>query len=109
MMENAGRFKNDFEDQINQWRNSQEHHYEKAERNRKKNLAEVEACRGGYVEVEIGMVNIVETPEQRDAMGRVMPPVIRPIHEEKRHDRRHDPGQLEPVQQSDPVALGPEG
>ena len=82
---------------------------QKPEGQRKQDLAEMEPGRRGYIEVEIGVVDVMEAPEQRDAVHRAMPPVIRPVHQQKRSDRRDERRQLDPVEQSNPVLLRPEG
>ena len=109
MMKNAGRFEHDLEDQINQRRYPEENDHEQPEGKRERDLAEMKTCRCRYIEVEVGVVDVMKAPEERDAVHRVVPPVIRPIHQQKRHDSRGDSRQLDPVEQANSVALRPGG
>ena len=98
MVKDAGRFKHDLEHEINQRRNSHQHDEQQPKRQRQHNLAEMEPRRRGHIQIEIGVVNVMKPLEERDAVHRPMPPVVRPIHQQKCDDCGDDGRELEPVQ-----------
>src|SRR5947207_6776075 len=109
MMEETGRFEHDFKDQVDQRGNSEKNNHEEPKRDRKKNLTEMKARGGAHIEVEIGVMDVVKTPEQGNAMSRIMPPVVGPIHQEECDDGSDKPWQFDPIEQSNPIVLSPEG
>lgn len=99
-MKKARGFENDFEDEIDEWRDSENRHDQNTEWDRKKDFAEMKAGGGGDVEIEIGVMNIMEAPEERDEVGGVVPPVIGPVHEEKSGHRGDRAGKRQPMEQA---------
>src|SRR3954469_10117765 len=108
MVKHRRGFEHNLEHEIDQRRDPGQDHDQNPERDRKQNLAEMKSRRRSHIEVEIGMVDVMETPKEWQSMIRPVPPVIRPTHEEKRHDCAEEWRQMDPVQYPEPVPLGPE-
>ena len=56
---------------------------------------------GGHVEIEIGVMHIMKSPEKRNHVIGPVPPPIGVIHQQKRRDTGDPSRQTEPVQQTD--------
>src|SRR5688500_12077694 len=97
MMKKTRGFENDFEDEIDERRDSERGNENHAERNGKQDFSKVKTRRRGHVEIEIGVMHIVEAPKKRNKMIGVMPPVIRPIHEKKGGAGGHEAGNWNPM------------
>ncbi len=67
----------------------------------------MKSCGGTHVHVEIGVMHIVEPPEEGHHVVGPMPPPVGIIHEEKRRDHREPARQLSPVQQTNISILRP--
>src|SRR4026207_1674208 len=59
------------------------HHCKRKKSNRKNHLAKMESRSGAHIEIEIGMMNVVESPQERDHVIGPMPPPIGVIHQQK--------------------------
>jgi hypothetical protein len=61
-----------------------------------------------YIEIEIGMMDIVKSPEEREHMIGPMPPPVGIIHEQKCGDECDPTWQLEPIEQTNMSILRPD-
>src|ERR1043166_7549639 len=78
MVKECRRFERDEENNQKNWPDTEERHGEGEEPRREKHLTEMKPGRRAHVEVEIGMMNIVKTPEERQhVIGPVPPPIGR--------------------------------
>src|SRR6266481_2154209 len=77
--------------------NAKDQNCERKKTDRKNHLAEVKSRGRSHIEVKIGMMHIVKTPEDRHHVIGPMPPPVRVIHHEKGSD---DSG---PCRESEPV------
>src|ERR1051325_2852686 len=64
MVKECRRFERDEENNQKNWPDTEERHGEGEEPRREKHLTEMKPGRRAHVEVEIGMMNIVKTPEE---------------------------------------------
>src|SRR6266849_11138716 len=56
---------------------AEEHHYKRKKSDGKNHFAEVKSRGGAHVEVEIGVMHIMKSPEERDHVIGPMPPPVR--------------------------------
>ena len=90
------------------YRGDAEEHYCKGKKSDGKNhLAEMESRGGAHIEVEICMMYVMESPEERDHVIGPVPPPVRIIHQQKRGDASGPSGHSDPVQQTDMSILRP--
>src|SRR6266513_2320939 len=54
--------------------------------NRKNHFAEMKSRRGCHIEVKIGVVHVMKSPEELHHVHRVMPPPVGVIHQQERGD-----------------------
>ncbi len=69
----------------------------------------MEAGRGAHVHVEIGVVDIMEAPEEGDHVIGPVPPPVGIIHEKKTRDCAPPIRQVDPVQHTNVSILCPPG
>jgi hypothetical protein len=108
MMKKGSRFESDEEDKQHDLVDAEDNNGERQKPDREKHFAEVEAGRRTDVEVEIGVVNVVKPPEERDHMIGVVPPPIGVVHEQIRGDNSNPARRLQPVQQTNMAILRPD-
>src|SRR5215469_3398502 len=97
MMKKCRGFQRDKEsDQHYSW-DAEQRHCEREKSNGKNHFAEMESRGSAYVEIKIGVMHIMESPEKRDHMVCPMPPPISVIHQQKRGDTNNPKRQSEPV------------
>ena len=70
-------------------------------------FAKVESCGGADVEVEIGVMHVMKSPEEREHVIGPMPPPVGVIHQQKGGDASGPSGEANPVQQPDMLILRP--
>src|ERR1700732_3226668 len=87
---------------------TEENDGEREERDREKHFAEMKSRGRADVEVEIGMMDVVKSPKERDHMVNPVPPPIGIIHEQKRGVKRYRSRQVDPVQQTKISTLRPD-
>ena len=61
-------------------RRADETHLKKTENDRERDLTEMEAEGGGNIQIRIGVMDIVKTPEKRHSMVSQVPIIERQIH-----------------------------
>jgi hypothetical protein len=88
MMEKDCAFKHELVDDEGRRVKADQHDKPNAERHREQDLAEVKPYRGAHIEIQIGVVDVVKTPKEADAMRRHVPPVVGPIHEQNSPNSR---------------------
>src|SRR6266571_613441 len=86
---------------------AEEHHCKRKKPDGKNHLAEMEPRGGADIEVEIRVMHIMKSPEERDHVISPMPPPVRIIHQQKCRDASGPSGQNNPVQQTDMSILRP--
>ena len=79
-------------------RDPESHDGQREESNGKNHFAEMKSRCRAHIEVEIGMVDVMEPPKERDHMVGPMPPPIGVIHEQKGRDPDNQSWQTQPVQ-----------
>src|SRR5713226_3569719 len=84
-----------------------EDHLRSAYRDRQRQLSEVKAQRRRGVEVAIDVVHEMESPEERNAMTRPMPPPQRVVEKDDGEERFDPPRPLHEAQQADALAHDP--
>ena len=107
MVKERGGFEGDEESDEHHRRDAEEHRGEREERDREKHFTEMKSGRGAHIQVEVGMVDVVKSPEERDHVVGPMPPPIGIIHKQKRGDGRGPRRSAQPIQQADMSILGP--
>jgi len=90
------------------YRGDAEEHYRKGKKSDGKNhLAEMESRGGAHIEVEICMMYVMESPEERDHVIGPVPPPIGIIHEQKTRDDPKPARQRYPIQQANLLIARP--
>ena len=107
MVKECRRFERDEENNQKNRPNTEERHREEEEPRREKHFTEMKSRRGAHVQIEIGVMDVVKAPEERNHVVGPMPPPIGIIHEQKRADCRGPAGQRQPVQQPNMSILRP--
>src|SRR5260370_4967705 len=100
MMKEGGGLERDEENKEHHRRDSEERDSERKKSGREKHFAKMKARRRAYIEIQIGMMDIVKSPEEREHMIGPMPPPVSVIHEQKRGDDGDPSRRLEPIQQA---------
>jgi hypothetical protein len=85
MKERRG-FESDEENHEHDRRDAEENDCERKKSDREKHLAKMKARGRADVEVEVGMMDIVKSLEERDHMIDPMPPPVGVVHEQIRGD-----------------------
>src|SRR6266567_6807878 len=88
-------------------RDPESHDCQREEANGKNHFAEMKSRCRAHIEVEVGMVHIVEPPKERDHMVGPMPPPVCVVHEQKCCDCASPDRQRQPVQETYVSVLGP--
>ena len=109
MMKESGGFERDEENKEHHRRDSEDRDSERKKSDREKHFAKMKARGRAYIEIQIGMVDIVKSPEEREHMIGPMPPPVGIIHEQNRGDERDPTWQLEPIEQTNMSILRPRG
>ena len=86
---------------------AEEHHCKRKKPDGKNHLAEMESRGGAHVEVKIGVMHVMKSPEKREHVIGPVPPPIGVIQKRKCGDDRGPSRQSEPVQQTDMSILRP--
>src|SRR4029453_13082757 len=76
---------------------AEDHHCKRKKSDGKNHLAEMEPRSRAHVEVEIGMMHVMKSPEERHHVIRPMPPPVSVIHEQKCSSPSGPSGQSAPV------------
>src|SRR5437870_8516097 len=97
MVKESRSFERDKEDQKHHWRNSEDHYCERKESDGKNHLAKVESRRSAYVQIKIGVMDVMKPPEDWNHMVRPMPPPVGVIHQEKRGNHSSPRGKSKPI------------
>src|SRR5437899_7572830 len=84
MMKESGGFERDEENNEHHRRDSEERDSERKKSDREKHLTKMKTRGRAYIEIEIGMMDIVKSPEEREHMIGPMPPPVGIINEPKR-------------------------
>src|SRR5437667_11933645 len=101
MMKQLCGFEGDEENQEHHGRDAEDHDCDREKADRKNHLAEMESCGSTDVEIKIGVMHVMKSPEERNHMIRPMPPPVGIIHQQERRDTRGPSRQSKPVQQAD--------
>src|SRR5260370_31174588 len=80
MMKEGGGFERDEENKEHHRRDSEERDSERKKSGREKHFAKMKARRRAYIEIQIGMMDIVKSPEEREHMIGPMPPPVSVIY-----------------------------
>ncbi len=107
-MKQSGGFERDEENKEHHRRDSEERDSERKKSGREKHFAKMKARRRAYIEIQIGMMDIVKSPEEREHMIGPMPPPVSVIHEQKRGDDGDPSRRLQPIQQAKMSILRPD-
>jgi hypothetical protein len=100
-------FKGDKKNEEHYRRDAEDRHCERKKPDREKHLAKMESRGGADIEVEIGVMDIMKSPEERDHVIGPMPPPIGVIHQQKGRDGSSPSWQGNPIQQPDMLVLCP--
>src|ERR1043166_4210197 len=73
--------------------------------NREQLLAEMESQRSGEVHIEIGVMDDVKTPQERNAVQQDVPEVKSVVHQDERGRDFDPPRQIQNLQHSPPLAF----
>src|SRR5881397_3603989 len=84
MMEERRGLECDEEHDQHYGRDAKERHGKGKKANRKNHFAEMKSRGGCHIEVEIGVVHVMKSPEDLHHVHRVMPPPVGIIHQQKR-------------------------
>src|SRR5207249_6126408 len=76
MMKERTGLKCDEEDDQHQRRDAKDHYCKRKKADRENHFAEMKSRGGCHVEVEIGVVHVMKSPEERHHVHRVMPPPV---------------------------------
>src|SRR5438874_1834248 len=109
MMKQRRAFEGDKETQQRNWSDAKDEDSDREKSGRENHLAKVKTRRRAYVHVQVGVMNVVKSPEQRNHVVRPMPPPIGIIHKQKCRD---DPGptrKRDPAKQTEMSTLHPRG
>lgn len=68
----------------------------------------MEPRRRRYIHIQIGVMDVVKSPKERDHVIGPMPPPVSVIHQDKRNGGSDPSGQAQPVQQSEMSILRPD-
>src|ERR1051325_7824433 len=101
MMENCCCFKTDKEHEQHDRTDTEEHHGQCEKPGGQDHFAEVKSGGRAHIHVEVGMMDVMKTPEERDHVHGPVPPPVCVIHQQKRGDNRCPMGKVQPVKQSD--------
>ena len=107
MMKECRRFEADEENQKHYRRDAEDHHCKRKKADGKNHLAEMESRGSAHVEVEIGVMHVMKSPEERHHVIGPMPPPVGVIHQKKGRDDSSPSGEANPVQQPDMLILRP--
>jgi len=97
MMKQGLGFKGDEENQEQHRRNPENQDSKRKKPEREKNFAEVKSRGGADIHIQISVVHIMESPEERNHVIGPMPPPVSVIHQQKRSDANAPSGQSDPV------------
>src|SRR6266403_3426022 len=78
--------------------NAKDQNCERKKADGEKHFAEVKSRGSAHVEIKIGVMHIMKTPEERHHVVGPVPPPVRVIHQEKGRDTYDPSGQHNPVQ-----------
>src|SRR5260370_33068751 len=101
MMKECRGFECDEEHDQHYRADAEKHHSKRKKSDRKNHFAEMESRGGAHIEVEICMMYVMESPEERDHVIGPLPPPVSVIHQQKRGDASGPSGHSDPVQQTD--------
>ena len=107
MMKECRSFECDKEHKEHYRGDAEDHYCDRKETDGKNHFAEMESRGGADVEIEIGVMHVMKSPEERHHVIGPMPPPIGVIHQQKRSDASSPSGQSDPVQQTDMPILCP--
>src|SRR4029453_5992022 len=97
MMKQGLGFKDDKKNEEHYRSDAEDHHCKRKKSDGKNHLAEMEPRSRAHVEVEIGMMHVMKSPEERHHVIRPMPPPVSVIHEQKCSSPSGPSGQSDPV------------
>src|SRR5882724_8823893 len=80
MMKKCRPLKTDEEHDQHDRTDTEEQHGQREKAGGKDHFAEMESCRGAHVEVEVGVMDIMKSPEKRHHVHGPMPPPIGVVH-----------------------------
>ena len=98
MMKKYRGLQSDEESDENYRWDAEHRHCQRKKSNGKNHLAEMESRGSAYVEIKIGVMNIMKSPEKRHHVHRPMPPPIGVVHQNKRRDHRRPRWKMNPIQ-----------
>src|SRR4029450_1740024 len=76
MVEKSGSLECNEKDHQHYWSNTKNHYCQRKKADRKDHLTKMESRRSANVEIEIGVMHVMKSPEERNHMVRPMPPPI---------------------------------
>src|SRR6267143_4366897 len=101
MMKEGRSFECDEEGHQHYRRDTEGHHCKRKKSNGKKHLAKMKSRGGAHVEIKIGVMHVMKSPEKWNHMVRPVPPPVSVIHQQKRRDGSSPCWKRKPVQQTD--------
>ena len=107
-MKERRRLKRNKENKQHNWSNAKKRDGERQKTDREKHLAEMKSRGRAHVEIEIGMMDVMESPEEGNHVIGPVPPPIGIIHEQKCGDASDPSGHHQPVQQANVPILRPD-
>src|SRR4029077_9225833 len=96
MKERCGLKRNEERDQ-HYWADAEEDHCKRKKGDGKNHFAKVESRGRTYIEIKIGVMHIMKSPEDRNHVISPVPPPVRVVHHEKRQDDSGPSRESEPV------------
>src|SRR5437773_7221224 len=98
MMKEGCGFKRDEENDQHNWADSEEQHGQREESDGKNHFAEMKSRGGAHIEVEVGVMDVMKSPEERYHMHGPVPPPIRVVHQNEGHDHGGPGRNVKPIQ-----------
>ena len=96
-MEEDRGFQRDEEDHQHHRSDAEDHHCYRKKSDGKNHLAKMESRGGAYIKIEIRVMHIMKSPEERNHVVGPMPPPVSVIHQQKRCDDGYRERDAEPV------------
>src|SRR6266508_1232609 len=97
MMKEGRSFKCDKECDEHYRCDAKDHHCHRKKSDRKNHLTKMESRGSAYIEIKIGVMHVMESPEEGNHMVRPMPPPVGVIHQKKRSDASDQKRHAKPV------------
>src|SRR5438874_8967024 len=98
MMKQCRGLKRHEEDDQHDRADSEQDHCQRKKADGKDHFAEMKSCSGAHIEVEIGMMHVMKSPEDRDHVHGPVPPPVGVVHQKEGGDHNRPDWKMEPIQ-----------